>query len=93
MSQPTLDKYSVSESYYSQLEQKQDEKELENEIKNINFTDEISKTEKSYPIFDKREINEMLKSESSIIRESKSFMIFDNNKIERMRSSQKNLNR
>ena len=91
--QPTLDKYSVSESYYSQSEQKQIEKELENEIKNINYTDEIGKTEKSYPVIDQRDVNEIVKSESCSIRNSKSFMLQNNNQIERMRSLQNNLNK
>ncbi len=59
----------------------------------MSYSNEMGKTEKSYPIIiDQRESNEMASGTSRIRRSSKNFIIENNNQIERMRSYQNNHN-
>jgi len=58
----------------------------------MSYSNEMGKTEKSYPIIDQRESNEMASGTSRIRRSRKNFIIENNNQIERMRSYQNNHN-
>ena len=64
----------MSESVYSESSHKKNDKEYENENRNANVTDEIDKTEKSFPIISNNNSNCIVNkniTNKSLIIESK----------------------